>query len=226
MQEETEKETVFDKERQRADQAEANLRKIKAEKEAANANLAQMQSRISEQQAKIDELSAKSSASKTIADKMPTVSVDDASAEEIAKAVNAAKEIIAEQAQELAALKAKTTNYEKTTYEREMAKQTQERNNSVLNKVCEELEREFGTGLRNDAIALMEQKNSEQGDPDSAALAVLRLRDCFKAVKKSKTSDNKPPISDTGSSRVSLSGVKLKKGSLAEVSAQMKKTVI
>ncbi len=214
----------FDKERQRADQAEANYRKTAAEKEQMTSQVSQLQQQLAEQQRQFAELNAQSQASKSIEIALPDINLEDATIEDVAKVVAASKKVIAEQAKQLAALNAKASRFEQRTAEEEAKLQR----NKVLNDVCEDLEGEFGAGLRNDAIKLMEKMNAEQGLPANPAKAVLRLRQCFKLAKEDKASGkdkDKPLITDTGGGgdRPGFKKPQIQKGSLEEVSAQYAK---
>lgn len=219
----------WDKERQRADQAEANFHKAKAEKDQIGSQLTQLQQTISQQQQQIAELSAQNTATKSIADSMPDIDIENATIEDVAKVVSASKKIIAEQAKQLANLNTKASRFEQESVRERTDREAAERRNQVLNEVCSELEEEFGAGLRNDAIKLMEKMNEEQGLPTSSAKATLRLRQCFKKVKEGnedkKSDKGKPVITDTGGggSRPTLGNPNIKKGSLEDVSAQYSK---
>jgi len=216
----------FDKERQRADQAEANFRKVQVEKQQVLAQMTQLQQQFEQQQKQLAELNAQSEASKSIADSLPDINIEDATIEDVAKVVTVSKKIIAEQAKELASLKTKASQYEQESAKERAEREARERRNQVLNDVCTELEEEFGSGLRNDAIKLMEQMNEEHGLPENPAKAVLRLRKCFKTVKENKktnkTDTDKPLVTDTGGGgeRPAFGNPEVKKGSLEEVSAQ------
>jgi hypothetical protein len=216
----------FDKDRQRADQAEANFRKAQAEKEHATTQLSQLQQQMDAQQKQLAELKAQGEASKSIADNLPTLT-EDATIEDIARVVTASHKIIADQAKELAALKTKASRYEEETGKERQEREARERRNKVLEEVCTELEEEFGAGIRNDALKLMEKVNEEQGLPVNPAKAVLRLRQCYKKVSEDKTTETKKatikaPVTDTGGggSRPSFGNTKIKKGSLSDVSTQ------
>jgi len=217
----------FDKERQRADQAEANFRKAQAEKQQMSTQMSQLQQQFEQQQRQLAELNAQSKASKSIAESLPDINIEDATIEDVAKVVAASKKIIADQAKELASLKTKANQYEQESAKERAEREARERRNQVLNDVCAELEEEFGSGLRNDAIKLMEQMNEEHGLPENPAKAVLRLRKCFKTVKDKKASNketnpNRHLITDTGGGgeRPAFGNPEVKKGSLEEVSAQ------
>lgn len=220
----------FDKERQRADQAEANFRKARVEKQQVSAQMTQLQQQFEQQQRQLAELNAQSEASKSIAESLPDINIEDATIEDVAKVVAASKKIIAEQAKELASLKTKASQYEQESARERQDREARERRNQVLNDVCTELEEEFGSGLRNDAIKLMEQMNEEHGFPENPAKAVLRLRKCFKTVKDNKkvgnkTNTDKHLVTDTGGGgeRPAFGKPEIKKGSLEEVSAQYSK---
>jgi uncharacterized protein (DUF3084 family) len=218
----------WDKERQRADQAEANFRKAQAEKDKLNAQMEQMQQQYQQQRNQLAELNAQSQATKSITDSLPDIDPENADIEDIAKAVSASRRIIAEQAKEVAALKAKASQYEQETTRERQQREERERRNQTLNEICTDLEEEFGSGLRNDAIKLMEKMNEEQGLPSNSAKAVLRLRNCFKKAKEDKgknTDTAKVLMTDTGGGggRPVFGNPNIKKGSLDDVAGQYSK---
>lgn len=219
-------EAGFDKEKQKLEIAEANFRRAKAEKEQMSTQMQQMQQQFEQQQKQIAELSAQRSADSSIADQLPDINVEDASIEDVAKVMAASKKIIAEQARKLASLETKASNYEQESAKEKAERQDRERKNQILNEVCSDLEEEFGSGLRNDAIKLFEKITEEQGAPENPAKAVLRLRKCFKQVKDTKaTKGSRPLITDTGEggNRPTFSNPKIKKGSLDDVADQYAK---
>ena len=217
----------FDKDRQRADQAEANLRKAQAERDKLNSHLDEMQDRMKQQAEQMSQLTSQKQASDNISEMIPDIDVDEASLEDIAKVINSTRSIITTQAKELAELKSKASRYEQETAQQKAQRLEAERNNKILNETCNDLEEEFGAGLRNEAIKLMEQQVAENGRPANQAKAVLMLRKCFKQVSRQKTSPDtsRPPVTDTGGGggRPSLEQPKIKKGSLEEVVEQYKK---
>lgn len=209
----------FDKERQRADQAEANVRKLAQDKVQLTGQLATLQSTVQQQQNQLAELSSK----KQTFDSIPEINIESASLEDVVKAVSAAKQIIATQAQEITKLSKKAEAYERN----EIGKTETEQRNKILDEVCGELEQEFGAGLRNEAIKFMQQMNEEQGPPENSAKATLRLRNCFKKAKDARDADKKKPADKKtnvppgeGGGRSSFGSSKFKKGSLKEVLAQ------
>jgi len=220
------KDQEFDKERQRADQAEANFKKAQAEAKQKAEQLAQLQAKIEQQQQQLAELQAKNNATQEIDQLIPEINPDEASFEDLTRAVLAAKKVISEQAKKLASLETVASQYQQETAKERQEREAQARRNAILEEVCNDLEREFGAGLRNDAIKLMEQINAKKGIPSNPAKAVLRLRDCFKRAKAAR--DRSPQdmhahvATDVGGGggRPSLGGAKIQKGSLDEVYQQ------
>jgi len=206
----------WDKERQRADQEAANVRKLIAERNQLNMQLATLQSQMAAQQAEIQKLSS----TKQVFEEIPEVDASEADSETLAKAINAAKKIISVQAEKLAQLENKAQQYEQL----ESSRSVQQERQAILEKVCSKLEAEFGAGLRNEALALMQKINQEEGAPENSAEATLRLRDCFKKVKESRDAEkrkvDKSHVPPDGGGKSSFSSLKFKKGSLKEVLAQ------
>ena len=213
----------FNKERQRADQAEANVRKLLNERNQLTSQFTTLQSQIQQQQQELQKLSS----TKQVLDEIPEIDAETASVEDLVKVAAAMKKTITAQAKKLASLEGKARQFENL----ETNRAAQSERNGILEEVCAELETEFGAGLRNDALKIMAQINEEQGPPANSAKATLCLRTCFKQAKEArieaenKTTEKKksniPPGEGGGHS--SFKSQKFTKGSLKEVYAQAKK---
>jgi len=213
----------FDKERQRADQAEANARKAREELNARNQELDKLRTEQEELRSQLGELTTKKDAATGIASLIPDVSPDDANAEDLANANTALKKVLTDIAQEVASLKSKTEKSEKQQTEAARRAEIEKRQNETLNRVCTEFESEYGKGTRNAALKLMSDMNEQQGEPDSPADAFLRLRSCFKTVSEKKASGHDLDA-DTdlggGGGRPLISPKTVKPGSLDDVASQ------
>lgn len=223
----------FDKERQRVDQERANVERLKAERATLRDELSLARKEQAAQAAKIAELTSTIEAKKSVVEAFPDIDPEEATVDDVAKALQATKKIIADQAYQLAELRSKTESQTQRQVAEEQRRKQQEADDALLADVCSELEEEFGAGLRNEAIKLMEAENAEKGLPANAAKAVLRLRKCFRkasehAESKSKSRSKETPApvdSGGGGYRPSFGVPEIKEGSLDEVSLQYRKAL-
>ena len=221
----------FDKDRQRADQAEANFRKAKAEKDQLHAQLAEMQAKHKELTNKVAELTAGKSAQEQV--ELPQFDPENMTGDEIAKALPQIAKVIRDQNKELAILRAKTEQSEaERQREREQLAAERQRN-ATFQKVCTRLEEKHGAGLRNRAIELMDKRTETEGEPATPAEATLLLDECFAAAKEEAKAKDKPSrkksetATDTGGGggRPTFRNVEIKKGSLDDVASQYEKAL-
>lgn len=226
MAEETKDNKDFDKERQRADQEASNAARARETASTLSSENATLKGDMAAMQTRLNQIDSDSAAAKAIDSVLSDIDPNDASAEDLASVAVETKKVITTLAQDVATLKSSTA---KSDAEREREKQAEEseaRDNAVLNDVCNDFETEFGAGLRNKAIALMEKTNKEKGLAVNPAKALLRLRDCFKQVSEVKDDDTGDPhFTDTGGGggRPFVTSPEIKEGSLDDVAAQYKK---
>jgi len=221
-------EKEFDKDRQRADQAEANFKKAKADRDRLNSELESQRQKAQELEAQIKELQAGKAAEKDVIDQIPEIDPENASVEDYGKAMKQMRTVIATLTKKLAQVETKGDQSEATRKKEREAAAEQEQRNKTFNKVCERLEKKHqASGLRNRAVELMEQRVAKEGDPENQAEATLMLDECFAEAKAEtkKSKDRKTtPVTDTGGGgRVSLGNVQIKKGSLDDVVSQFEK---
>lgn len=211
------KEGNWDKERQQRDQAEANRQRATLRQENET-----LRGQVTTLQAQIADLSNTKKASEKVESELPELP-EDASTEELAKAVRAATRTIKGLHAKLAGLETTTTRHEQETKAERESRLAEERRNETLNKVCGRLEKKHGAGLRNRAIAMMEALIDQGNVPADPADAALMLDECFAEAKKERDKKSKEePRTDIGGGgpRPRLGPAKLKAGSLAEVAAQ------
>jgi Rad3-related DNA helicase len=220
----TEVKTEYTKEQQMIDQEKANAKRAREEAAALRQQLADQQAQSTELRKQFNDLSAQVNAGKSVADALPEIDPENASVADLAGAIKKASQIIADQAKELATLKNTARTYAEESAADKAARRAKEQADAVLNEVCDELEKEFGAGYRNEAITLMKQKNEELGTPSNPAKAALRLRDCYREIKTQKDKNKGSKVNtDTGGGgyRPDMGQKPLKKGSLDDVAAQV-----
>ena len=217
----------FDKEKQRADQAEANFRKEREQREAMQANLEAQVAESNRLKQQLEELSAQVNAKKSVENELPEIDVENASVEELAHALARTRKLIVDQTKKIATLETVASAVKKNSEATEAQQREAGRKQKILNELCDDLEAEYGKGLRNEAIELMQKKNDELGLPTSPAMAARRLEKCFKEIadskKGKKKNDTRDPLVDPGhgGGRPRYGTMKLKKGSLDDVADQI-----
>jgi hypothetical protein len=215
----------FDKDRQRADQAEANFRKEKAKAEQATAQLAEMQAKQVDLQKKVNELTAGKDAEE--AQILPDFDPENMSGDEVAAALPQVAKVVKALNAKIAKLEAQAQNIETDRQREREQTQAEQQKNELFQKVCTKLETKHGAGLRNRAIELMNQHIESEGAPATQAEGTLLLDECFEQAKKeakdkpaSKKKSDTPTDTGGGGARPTFRNVQIKKGSLEEVAAQ------
>jgi len=222
---EAEKKPDFDKDRQRADQAEANLRKEKNRREQLENELTSLRTTAELLQSQVVELSKSKKDADELSDQLPDIP-DDASTEDLARAHKAMNKLIKNLFKTVGELRQSTSRHQQETRAEREQREAAEHRNATLDKVCTRLEKKHGAGLRNRAIALMEKRIEDGEQPGDPTEATLMLDDCFEQAKiereDKKKQDKDKPNDDTGGggTRPRLGPAKLKPGSLDEVAAQ------
>jgi len=224
----------FDKDRQRADQAEANLRKARQEKEQLGAQLAEMQAKHTELSQKVAELTAGKAAEDQVTQLLPEFDPENMTGDEIAKALPQIAKVIRDLNKELATLKTKAERSDTERQQQRQQSEAEKQKNAIFQKVCTRLEGKHGAGLRNRAIEVMEKRIETEGEPATQAEATLMLDECFaQAKEEAKTKEkDKPsrkrsetPTDTGGGGRPTFRNVEIKKGSLDDVAAQVERAM-
>jgi chromosome segregation ATPase len=205
----------WDKERQRADQAEANLRKSNSKLAEVELQANQMQNTVSELQGKMAQIEAVKGLDLTDLDPneadLPDI------VKEYAKMSTAMKDMTSK----MTALEQKATQYESdaasTRQERERA--------SDIERICKPLDKKYGQSLRNEAIRLAEEVVAERGFAAVDALECHQmLEKQYISLAKDASGKDKPAPSDNGrgGSKTSF-GDDIKPGKLTDVMSQIRK---
>ena len=222
----------FDKDRQRADQAEASLRKTQAERDQLNGQLAEMQAKHEELTARMAELTAGKNAEADIA--LPEIDPETMTGDEIAQVLPQITTVIRQLNADLATVRTKAEQLAAERQQEQQRTREETQKNATFRKVCRRLEGKYGAGLQNRAIELMEGRIEAEGAPPTQAEATLMLDECFAAAKTEaatkqpgKGSEPKAsgPPTDTGGggTRPRFGNVEITPGSLDGVAAQFEK---
>jgi hypothetical protein len=210
------KKPEWDKERQRADQAEANSRKTAAKLSATELKTNQLEQTVAELQGKLQ----------TIEDvkglDLSAINPDDADIPDVVR--NQAKVVQAlEKTQaKLSALEQKAASYEQNELQ---SRQVRERE-SVIEKIMNPLDKEFGAKYRNEARKLAEAEVEERGYAPNGELECYQmLRRHYETLKtKGVESASKETPSDNGRGGSKSSfGDSIKPGTVDDVMAQIRK---
>jgi hypothetical protein len=170
----------FDKERQKADQAEANARKAKAE--AATANEALEAERQASAALKQQLADAEAKAAAAGISKAPDLKEEDYEGgdKDIVKAVNALKEQIVQKDKDIATLKKTAADFRKEV----QTEQARKNSDAAFEELLSDLDGEYGADNRNAALAkwkvLREEGKVPKGKP---AMATRLMQKCYKDAK-------------------------------------------
>ena len=218
---ERKKQEDFDKARQRADQEAANAQKARQQAAQASQQLAEMQTKGEAMQAEIDALKAKA------VDQGIDLKEEDFedSDKTLVKAIKALEVKFEASKSEIADLK-KTKN---DLLAERQAEQTKRQRNKVYDDLLSDLDTEYGQQFRNAAVKQFDKIVAEGKVPNNAAMSTRALEKCYKDAKKAAEKDLKENPQrglsldpGAGGGSPNLNRAKLKPGSLADVSAQLR----
>lgn len=206
----------WDKERQRADQAEAELGKATTERDDLSDELAETHTEIEGLKSQIAEIEAKSEKPddfKTLDSEL----VDPA----VAHNLKTLQDKLAKTEKQLTDQQAKIDTYEKQEAEKQKIQQHEETVEQILS-LCDD---DYGAKYRNAAIKLADEITAKEKRPKDFIAGLKLMKKCYKQVKEAedkKTSDKTVPT-DSGGGDVPFDDTKLKTGSRQEVLADMQK---
>lgn len=206
---------AWDKERQRADQAEANFRKAQAERQSIEAKL-----------------SAESEKAKSLEEKLSTyvkaneINLDDIDSEytdpKLVNVLKAMQSQIAEANARAAKLEEVKERYEQVEREKDL---TNARENAK-NEIIADIEAEYPAKHRNEAVKLADKICADRGySPKDRYEASKLLRQCYKDLASKEVV--KPKVekvpTDTGQGGNPTVTTEVKSGSIKSVAAEWRK---
>lgn len=223
--EEAKRQEDFNKERQRADQEAANAHRAREAGKQAEQQVTELQSEHEKMRSELDELRGK------VADQSVDLREEDYEDGDV-KLVKAIKglenkleannKLVADKLADLDKTKADILTERKAT-----AAQTAR--DKIYNELLTDLDEEHGPQHRNAALKAFDVLITEgKVQPSNPTMATRALDKCYKQAKAAakedpnKNKDDMPLDRGGGGGSPNLSGVKLKAGSLAEVSAQLR----
>ncbi len=220
---ETAKDAEIAKAKQMAEQEAANARRAKEQATQANERLEQLETENEANRQKLAELEAKAAETGVDVPDLDESQYQDGDVP-LVKAIKALNAKIDAKDKRIAELEQAGKDREKT--EAEVAAQRQR--DASYNSLLDDLDGEYGAQYRNAAINAFNALVAEGKVPKDATKATLALTRCYKqaekAAKSNKGSDTTLDTGSGGGGNPSLTRTKLKKGSLAEVEAQLANT--
>ncbi len=219
----------WDKERQRVDQLQANVRKLADEKQGLAEQLSTMSKQSSGLADKITALESKLAEKQEIKEQ---VDLDpDLYDPKLIKTINLLKS-------ELASAKSAMTESNKKIDELSQAKEQieaerllereQKRRDEIQEKILSDLDADFGAKFRNEAMKMAQKEVDETGKPPVGEFAVYHLlKKYYKeaASKAPKKTDTTKVRVDTGSGGVSFNDGEVKEGSRKDVLNQLRSKI-
>jgi hypothetical protein len=217
--EKTEQEKTWDKERQRADQAEANFRKVSMEFDDLKSAHESTVSEIEAMREKIEKLT-ESKLEEGDEFEFDADLVDP----KLAKTVKNLAVNYRQAQKELAEQKKKIALFE----QKEIQSAAKARKDEIEERICSVVEDDFSSKYRNAARKLADElvDSGKESQPKTEADAIRLLKKCYKQVQSDDTSKSgrKPTPTDTGSRGVRLGDGEIKSGSRAAILEDMRKS--
>ena len=213
----TEDEQQWNKERQRAEQAEANLKKVLADKNLMVEQLSDYESQIAQLEGQI----------RTTAKHQEELEELDPNSADIPDLVKQNKKLFSELKNTktaLSKLEALATEFQK----RETARDAEVRKQEIIEKILKPLDEEFGGKYRNTAKKMADElvNLGQENQPKDAFDAYLLLYKCYKKLKKddaTQEAQKKNVSPDSGAGGVDYRPENVKEGTFKEVLAEMRK---
>ncbi len=211
---EKEKESEWNKEKQRADQAEANLRKIQQERQAMEARLVDAQKKAETLEAKLSEFAK--------ANDIDLDEIDqDITDPKVVKALKVMKQQIEAANSRAAELEKVKESYEASERNKQIELQIEKSKAEII----EDIEQEFPAKFRNEALKMADEVCAKRGhSPADRYEAHKILRNCYKELAaKSKPAETKKTVpTDTGKGGGAIPEETLGTGSIRELAQKMK----
>ena len=209
------KKPEWDKERQRADQAEANLRKSQEKIAASDLKSQQLERTVSDLQDKMSQIEAVKGLDLT------ELNPDDADVPDVVREYAKMSKALKETTTKLTALEQKADRYEQDA---ESNRQEREKD-SIIERICKPLDKKYGAALRNEARKRAEEIVAERGfAPKDALECHQMLEEQYVTLKEeaSKKETVIPSDNGRGGSKVSF-GDNITPGKFGDVMSQIRK---
>jgi uncharacterized protein YhaN len=205
----------WDKERQRADQAEANLRKSQARNSESELKSQQLEATVSELQGKMQQIEAVKGLD------LATLDPNEADVPEIVREYAKMSKALKDTTKKITALEQKAAKYENDA---DTTRQEREKE-GVIERICKPLDAKYGVSLRNEARRLAEEEVEVRGFAPKDALECRDMLEKHYITLSTEASKKKETVasdSGRGGSKVSF-GDNITPGSLSDVMGQIRK---
>ena len=209
------KKPEWDKERQRADQAEANLRKEQAKSAEVNLKSQQLEQTVSDLKGKMEQIEAVKGLDLTQLDP------DSADIPEVVKEQIKIAKALETATKKLTELEQKASKYESDA---QVTRQEREKEKSI-ERIMKPLDKKYGPQFRNEARKLAEEEVETRGyAPEDALEARDMLEKHYASLKQAETKSKTVIPSDNGrgGSKVSF-GDNITPGKFSDVVSQIRK---
>jgi len=212
-----EQDEKWSKEKQRADQAEANYKKLVAEKDEIYSKLSQKDEKLAKLEQRLEDLAE--SQEVPVEDLLDPDLVD----AKTIKTVSKMAKQIREQRKSIDKL-TKLANDFQDKARKQDAKSEKEK---TIEKILKPLDKEFGAKFRNSARKLADSLVDEgkEKQPKDVIEAMTLMRQCYRTVKAEAEEKEKKKVvqTDSGSSSVGFGDSIPKSGGRKEILAEMRK---
>ena len=207
---------TWDKERQRADQAEANFRKEQDSRQELETKLNDQAEKTQAMQDKLEELAKVNDVDLTEIDEEMTDPV-------VVKALKAMQSKIDKANAKAESLEKVAEGYRQN----EQAKETTAARSKAQDEIVADIEEEYPAKYRNEAVKAADAICKERGySPRDRYEASKLLKSCYKALaskKKAPASDDEKIPTDSGKGSSSVAETKGKGGSIKDLANQWRK---
>ena len=216
--EETKEDEKWSQEKQRADQAEANYRKLAQEKDAVTASLSERDTKLESLEQKLADLAE--SQDVPVEDLLDPDLVDAKTIKTVSKMARQ----IRDQKKSIDKLTRLANDFQSKSEKRE-AKSEKEQ---TIEKILKPLDKEFGAKFRNSARKMADKlvDDGKETQPKDVIEAMTLMRQCYiKVQDDAKAKEEKKTVqTDNGSSSFSMDASVPKAGTRKEILAGMKKS--
>lgn len=206
----------WDKERQRADQAEADLRKEVARSTSQSVEMQSLTGTVKGLQEQLEQIEAAKNLD------LKTADPDSADIPDVVKTQEKIIKALEDATKEITALKQKATLFEKDA-QLSADEKAQEK---VIERISKPLDTKYGAKFRNEARARAEKEVSDRGRAPADSLECHQMleKHYIDLVEEEKSGKKKTTVTDGGKGgNVRTIGEGITEGSLDDVVAQVKK---
>jgi hypothetical protein len=211
----TDKKPEWDPERQRADQAEANLRKTQARLNENDIKSQQLEKSVADLKGELEQINAVKGLG------LKGIDADSADIPDVVKRQDQLVKGLEEATKEITALKQLATRYEADANQSAQ----KESQNKVMERIMTPLDEKYGAKYRNEAKKLAEKEVEERGSSPADSLECHQMLERhYIALKDADKKEKVPSSGDNGRGGSGFTpGDGLTSGKLSDVMSQVRK---